>query len=455
MVGHWVTLHGLTIMVGLAVYVTTSHTLQLRRHPSAAIAWVASLILLPYMALPVYLMFGIRKVKTRKPAMHEFAASTAKVDTLAARTQQLAASMALPAASPCQRLGIHEDGTEALQALLNMIEGAARSIDLCTFVFGGDRLGDEIAARLRRRARDGIRVRLLIDGVGAYLGGHVDYQSLSAAGIQVVFFVPPLRSSLRGRTNLRNHRKMVIADSERLWCGGRNLAAEYFDGAMGTLPWLDLSFDLQGALVLQAQFQFEQDWQFATSGVLPAPPARISQPPIAQLIASGPDQIDDTFYTLLVSGFFNSRKRILLVTPYFVPDQTLLMSLTLAARRGVAIDLLMPRKSNHRLADLARHRALRELVAAGARVWFTPQMIHAKAVVIDDEIALAGSANLDQRSLFLNYELMVAFYELTDVQRFALWIERRQNAAVPYDVQAPKLWREIAEGLLLWLAFQL
>lgn len=165
--------------------------------------------------------------------------------------------------------------------------------------------------------------------------------------------------------------------------------------------------------------------------------------------------MEDTLHTLLVSGFFTARKRILAVTPYFVPEPTLLMSLTLAARRGVAVDLLMPGKSNHRLADLARHRALRELVAAGARVWFSPHMIHAKAVVVDDELALAGSANLDERSLFLNYELMVAFYAMTEVEGFARWIDIQRSAATPYRARRPGFWREVAEGLLLWLAFQL
>lgn len=462
LVGQLVTLHGLVVMLGIFIYVSSSHTLHLRRHPSAAIAWVVALVLLPYATLPIYLMFGIRKVKGYQPPVRrdELGLLNSHPDALGARTQQLASTMALPAASTYHRLNIHEDGTQALQVLRQMINGATRTIELCTFIFARDDLGGEIAQSLKRRAREGIQVRLLVDGVGAYLGRRADFADIAAAGVQVVLFVPPLRSSLRGRTNLRNHRKMVITDSEWLWCGGRNFATEYFEGNATSPPWIDLSFDLQGALAQQARQQFEQDWAFANGNTSHEtfPVVNLSYPEnsvLGQLIASGPDQTDDTLYTLLISSFFVSRKRILLVTPYFVPNTTLLMSLTLAARRGVTVDLLMPKQSNHRLADLARHRALRELTAAGARVWFLPHMIHAKAVVVDDELAFVGTANLDERSLFLNYELMVSLYEPTDVKRFSQWIARRQGSAVPYQPRPLTFWREIGEGLLLWLAFQL
>ncbi len=172
-------------------------------------------------------------------------------------------------------------------------------------------------------------------------------------------------------------------------------------------------------------------------------------------MASGPDQADDTVYALLVTAAYRAHQRIALATPYFVPEAALLMALCLAARRGVTVDLLLPARSNHRLSDLARERSLRSLAEAGGRVWLAPTMMHAKMVVIDDELALAGSANLDTRSLFLNYELMCAFHQAPDVRRFAQWFDLERRTARPYAASPPGLLRDIAEGLLLWLGFQL
>ncbi|MEO5695897.1 MAG: phospholipase D-like domain-containing protein, partial [Burkholderiaceae bacterium] len=169
----------------------------------------------------------------------------------------------------------------------------------------------------------------------------------------------------------------------------------------------------------------------------------------------GPDQVDDTVYSLLVTAAYRSSQRIALVTPYFVPDAALLTALCLAARRGVQVDLLLPARSNHRMSDVARRRALRTLAAAGGRIWLAPQMVHAKLVLIDDTLALAGSVNLDSRSLFLNYEMMVAFHDRDAVARFGQWFEQERAPAEPCTPQRAGLLRDIAEGLVLWVGFQL
>ena len=462
---HWVTLHGMVALLGLVVYLAASHGLHQRRHPSAAIAWVISLALLPYVALPLYLLLGDRKLRPAYPARRESVALPPGSDPHSPLHgfHELAGAMRLPAAATYRDLELHEDGQQALDALRELANGAARSLDVCTFLLGRDMLGREITLLLERRAREGVRVRLLVDGIGQYLGARPDLKSLRAAGVQVALFVPPFKPPLTGRINLRNHRKMVVADGDRAWTGGRNLAAEYFFGkpdAKPPQPWTDLSFGFSGELALQVQKCFDADWAFATGEVLharqqahdAAPQAAL---PRAQLVPSGPDQDDDTFYTFLICSCFTARTSIAAVTPYFVPDATLLMALVLAARRGVRVDLVLPRKSNHRLADVARHAALRQLCAAGARVWLAPQMVHAKAMVFDKELVMAGSANLDERSLFLNYELMIGFYQPGDVERFARWLERLRDCATPYSARTPGVTRAFVEGLVRSLAFQL
>jgi cardiolipin synthase len=288
-------------------------------------------------------------------------------------------------------------------------------------------------------------------------------QPLIDAGGVVTRFVPPLHSPLKGRSNLRDHRKMVIADAgqttRRLWSGGRNLASEYFEGQPGTPAWHDLSFDLRGALVQQAWALFEHDWAFANGGRFDAvqddAPLDVRPGHGAQLIASGPDQFDDTLYALLLTAAYRARTRIAMATPYFVPDSALLMALCMAARRGVIVDLLLPARSNHRMSDLARSRALRALSNAGGRIWLAPQMLHAKLAIVDHTMAMAGSANLDSRSLFLNYEMMVAFHDRRAIATFVAWFEREHLSARQHRPRPAGLLRDIGEGLVLWLGFQL
>jgi len=452
----WLSLHGLIVVFGLLVYVLSTHSLKQRRSPTAAISWVLAIALIPYVGLPLYLLFGTRKL-VHSGRAHLGTANAPDLSTDDAWPQQLAAAMGQPPVASYRNLRIHADGTEALHSLWELVDGAERELILCTFLVGRDAVGSALMARLIGKARSGVRIRFLIDGMGRVMGGGINLHKLKAAGVQVALYGPILHVPFKSTTNLRNHRKMVVADGKRLWCGGRNFAAEYFEGVCKREPWRDLSFDLDGPLAAQARELFEHDWVFATGSawVESVRAVKIATEPFAQVIASGPDQADDTVHDLLVTACFKAHTRIIAATPYFVPSDALLMALSLAARRGVIVDLILPKRSNHPVADFSRHRALRELAAAGGRVWLVPYMLHAKAVVIDDGLALSGTANLDSRSLFLNYELMVAFYAVSDIWHFASFIEKHREMADRYQVRKPGLLRDLTEGLVLWLAFQL
>ena len=454
-----ITLHSLAILVSMLTYVLTTRVEHERRPPSIAIAWVLGMIALPYVVLPTYLFFGRRKLPRRK-LPRNLSRSPAKH-----WAQDLIESFGLAGASDCA-IQMHIDGGESARALYATMDVAAYRLDICTYILGDDDFGRDAMRRMMERARHGVQVRLLLDGVGALQLPRGRVKELNAAGVQVAVFSPLLARKTQGPRNLRNHRKMTIADGARLWAGGRNIAAEYFTGIEGAAPWGDLTFDLHGPVANAAATQFEQDW--VAAGGKPAAqnpsaaaaadfaaPLQNSAASLAQFLPSGPDQTEDTVHALLIDACFQARHRMLAVTPYFVPDASLETALRLAARRGIKIDLCIPAKSNHLLADFARNRSLRALSAAGVDVHLLPYMNHAKAVVFDDSIAFAGSVNLDSRSLLLNYECAVVFYGAAQVRWLAAWIEILIPQARPFDPRPPTLFRDLIEGLLLTVAYQL
>jgi cardiolipin synthase A/B len=463
---HWLSFHFAVVLLALAIYVFASLALRQRRHPSAAIGWVVTLALVPYVALPLFLLVGVQKCfrAPRRP-WRENGTPDLAASSPAGRLQALAIGLGMAPPAAYHDLAVHADGAEALARLCSLIDGARSSIDVTMFLIGKDRVGAKVCDLLCRRAREGVAVRLILDGAGRYLGGVPPLHALRAAGVQVRLFDPPSSWLKVGGANLRNHRKYVLADGDTIWTGGRNLAAEYFVPVASHLhrtapAWTDLTFEVRGPLAALAQRQFEQDWAAAArttppDSLLVDACAAGDGERCAQFLPCGPDQSDDTVYALLVDACFNAKQRILALTPYFVPDDVLLLALTLAARRGVAVELVVPHRSNHRLADLARPPALRDLANAGAGIWMTPQMLHAKLVVVDGTVALAGSVNLDQRSLFLNFEAMFAFYDAPAIGRFTDWAERVRGGASPFKPPPVSAAREIGEGLLRWLTFQL
>lgn len=447
--------HVAFVFVGLLTYVMATRIGGHHRHPSAAIAWVLLIALLPYLGVPLFLVFGTRKL-VRPPRRFVRAAPGGGIEGPSWALQLLAA-LDVPPPVRNRSIEFHDTGAASLHALLALLEGARRRIDACTYVLGDDEVGAAVADALARCAQRGVRVRLLVDGIGGLRSSRRAIAQLRGSGVRVRWFMPVLRNPVRGRTNLRDHRKLVAVDGDATWSGGRNLAAHYFADDGG---WVDLSFVVRGPIAVQAQSLLERDWQAAGGRMsreepLVASPAAPAEGTPAQLVPSGPDRADDTLYALLMASAFRANERIALVTPYFVPEDALLDAWCVACRRGVRIDLVVPARSNHRMADWARGRALRLLEASGARVHLHPAMIHAKLVIVDDELALCGSANLDARSLLLNFELMTAFYGRREIAWLARWAEREIRRSQPYVLQPPSWGRDVLEGFVRAVGFQL
>ena len=449
---HWLTgtlAHLVSGLLAVLAYVLLTRAFGERRPPGSAIAWVLGLALLPYVALPLYLAFGRRKA--RRPLRPQPVASLPPPAPWAAR---LGCALGLPPPRPGAAV-FDRDGAQALDSALALIAGARDRLDVATFILGGR--GDGVAAAfvdaMATAAARGVRVRLLLDGLASR---HADLRALAARGIEARFFRPLFVRRDGTPFNLRDHRKLIVADGARLWSGGRNLAREYFEDAPGAPAWLDLSFRADGEAAADVARLFERDWQ-DRPGQAPAPGPAWPQAADGglQLLPSGPELADDCAHAVLVDACFRAESAISAVTPYFVPDDALAQAFRLAAVRGVAVDIVLPAASNHRLADIARARAMRELAAAGVRFHLLPRMVHAKAVVVDAALAICGSTNLDTRSLLLNHELSMMFFGDDEIAWLAAWLRARIAEAHSYTPDAPGLGRDLLEGMVRSVAFQL
>lgn len=448
-------LHVAAVALGLLLYVALTHSGRQRRTPAAAIGWVLSLIAFPYLALPLYLLLGTRKLARTNEA-HPRNLPTPDGDWL----QSLANGLGLPPARHCHRIELHADGDAALRALIALLDGATTRIDIEIFILRDDKVGRQVVSALRRATMRGVRVRALLDGVGTLAGHRTTAAALRSVGVELRWFAP-LRLRLRpefGRGNLRNHRKLALVDDAAMWTGGRNLADEYFLDGETAPAWRDLSVVIEGGIVADAAAVFERDWAATFPGITPtAAPAVIvpTEGALAQLLPSGPDRRDDTAYALFLNAIHRADARVLLATPYFVPDAQLQTALLLACHRGVDVQLLLPARSNHRMADIARERSLRELAAAGACIHLLPGMLHAKAIIVDDALASCGSINFDGRSLLLNYELNLLFHDAAQITLLSDWFATQRAQSTGYVSRAPGWWRDIGEGLVRAVGFQL
>jgi cardiolipin synthase len=431
-----------------------------RRSPAGTLAWLLTMVLIPYVGIPLYLVLGGRKLHRLAASKEELKLSE-QVQPLPDRIQEmntLLRSYAIPGASTGNRLTLCHSGEEGYNTLVGLIEESHQSLWVSTFILHSDSVGRDIIDRLVQRANAGVKVYVLLDGVGSLHTGKVALAPLQEAGAKVAFFMPVLHRPFRGRTNLRNHRKAVIADACRVWAGGTNIATEYIGPTPSSERWKDLSFILEGPAVQHYQTIFRSDWLFATGESLSLEHKEVTivdnlpGKGLLQVVPSGPDVSDDPLYAAILAAIFQAKKRLWIVTPYFIPDETLSQALQLAAHRGVDVRVVIPQKSNHWLADIARGTYLRDLQEAGGKILhYQPGMLHAKALLADDELALIGSANLDMRSLFLNYETGLLVYSPSEVQEIKNWINSLSNKCRG-GVPNVGVWRDLSEGVARMLA---
>jgi cardiolipin synthase len=446
------TIHLSAIVADILVLSVLGHMVYHRREPTSMIAWLLAIILIPYIAVPLYFIFRSRKLKRKNKATIKLACKGEVAPENATSLDMILRGNGIAGATLGNWFEFYPDGVEAYTALMTQINQAERQILISTYVFSSDEVAKSILAALTRKASQGVSVKLLIDSIGSlplYLF-QGPLKELKKAGGKVAFYMPLLTRPFQNYINLRNHRKIFLFDGKALLAGGMNLSREYMGPTPCNNRWQDILFSIQGPAVFHYREIFTEDWNHTAKEKLELP----VQMPLSygdtgiQVVPSGPDITGDALYEALLSAIFAAKERIWLVTPYFVPDKSLMQALVIARHRGVEIKLITPANSNHLIADLGRSSYMRELSAGGIEVClFRAGMIHAKAILIDTKEVMMGSANIDQRSLFLNYEVVSFIYSEEIIALCERWMKQLLEKCHGQMKPAGK-WRKMGENLM-------
>ncbi|MGC5701729.1 cardiolipin synthase [Pseudomonas sp. NFXW11] len=434
----------LIALLHLLGLIAAIHAVFTVRTAQGAIAWALSLMFIPYLTLIPYLVFGRSTfdayIQARRQANLEMHKAISALnwrpwveEALTARASQAYAALrAMPKLGrmPCLannqvRLLINGDAT--FEAIFNAIRRAHKAVLIQFFIIHDDELGRRLQRLLLQKAAEGVEIHLLYDRIGSHSLPASYVQPLRDAGVQVHAFATRSGWLNRFQVNFRNHRKIVVVDGMLGFVGGHNVGDEYLGMKPPLTPWRDTHIQVSGPVVACLQESFAEDWFWAARQLPPLilPDTYPDGGVLCQLLASGPADAYETCSLFFVEAIHAATERVWITSPYFIPDEAVFAALRLAVLRDVDVRILLPSRPDHRIVYAASSLFAFEAVRAGVRVFrYQPGFLHQKVVLIDNEISAIGSANLDNRSFRLNFEVML----LTVDDDFATEVEQMLEA---------------------------
>lgn len=443
--------------------------LMKKEQPTSTVAWVMAIILIPYLGGLLFVLFGINRVDRR--ARLKLAADRAIERELPGLTLYQILPEELPHDLPrtLMRLAsrtsrtsptggndvlLISDTNQILGLIEQAIGAAEETLHLEYYIWQRDKTGTRLRDLVIKKAREGVKVRFLFDGIGSLYLNNRFLQPMRDAGIEVAAFLPGATFRERWSLNLRNHRKIVVVDGRIAFTGGMNIGDEYLGLNRDRGYWRDCHLRIEGPAVLQLQQTFAEDWYFATGQPLtdlalypdPGDPGNM----VAQVIAGGPTGVYNTTRLVMFEAITQARSSILMTTGYFVPPLELALALEAAAMRGVKVRLLVPGRSSYLWTIYAGRSYYEALLSAGAEIYeYQRGALHSKALTVDGEWSFVGSANFDNRSLLLNFEAGLAIADLRMASQLAkqFEVDVRDSRQINFDEWSQRpTWYSLTEN---------
>ncbi|MDJ0735999.1 MAG: cardiolipin synthase [Nostocaceae cyanobacterium] len=410
-------------LLGIA---NAAHAVMHVHSSRSAIAWGISLITFPWLAIPLYWVLGRSKFQGYAETLHsayvehQNLAHQAYSQILKFKVapppqfqplQKLAQTLTLIPFTSGNAVELLVNGDQTYDAMLEAIASAKNYILLQFYIINDDQTGNVFQKALISKAQQGVRVYLLYDEIGSKQITHTYIKSLRKYGVHVSAFHSTKGRGNRFQINFRNHRKILIVDGEKAFVGGLNIGDEYLGKIPHLSPWRDTHMMVQGPAVQCLQSAFLGDWYWATRSI---PGVNWQVKPDFQrnqtvfVFPTGPADKLQACILFFVCAINLATRRLWIASPYFVPDDSILTALKLAAMRGVDVRIILPNRPDHLLVYLCSFTYYAEMQAVGVKLYrYQPGFMHQKVILIDEDMAGVGTVNLDNRSLFLNFEVMV------------------------------------------------